>query len=87
MYIVDEFLKFNQKNNLVQENDKLVVGFSGGPDSVFLAEMLLELKKHIDFEFCLAHVNHQFRGSAADKDEDFSKDYAAKHKLEFFLAL
>lgn len=87
MYIVDEFLKFNQKNNLVQEMIRLVVGFSGGPDSVFLAEMLLELKKHIDFEFCLAHVNHHLEALQPIKDEDFLKDYAAKHKLEFFLAL
>ena len=36
---------FIKKNNLLQKNDRVVIGFSGGPDSVFLVEALESVKK------------------------------------------
>lgn len=35
MSLYREILEKNRKDNLIVENDKIVVGFSGGPDSVF----------------------------------------------------
>ena len=40
MELFREILKLNKKYNLIENNDTIVVGFSGGPDSVFLVEML-----------------------------------------------
>ena len=50
MSLYREILEKNRKDNLIVENDKIVVGFSGGPDSVFLVEMLMKLKKSINFD-------------------------------------
>lgn len=79
-----DFLRLNQEYSLIEKNDKIIVGFSGGPDSVFLVEMLKKFKVKIDFEFFLVHINHLLRGEDADSDEEFSKNYAEKNNLKIF---
>lgn len=74
----------NLKENLIEKNDRIVVGFSGGPDSVFLTEMLLKLREEIDFEIILVHINHLLRDEASDGDEDFSLEYGRKKGLKIF---
>ena len=44
MELFREILNINKKYNLIESNDVIVVGFSGGPDSVFLVEMLKKLQ-------------------------------------------
>lgn len=84
MELFKSILEFNNKKRLIEENDVIVVGFSGGPDSVFLTEMLLKLQKIINFKFYLVHINHMLRGEDANLDEFFSCEYAKKNKLEIF---
>lgn len=74
----------NLRENLIEKNDRIVVGFSGGPDSVFLTEMLLKLREEIEFEIILVHINHLLRGEASDKDEEFSLEYGRKKGLKVF---
>ena len=76
MELFREILKVNKKYNLIEDEDRVVVGFSGGPDSVFLIEMLKKLQAYINFRIYLVHINHLLRGGDADADEKFSYDYA-----------
>ena len=85
MELFREILNINKKYNLIENNDIIVVGFSGGPDSVFLVEMLKKLKNFINFKIYLVHVNHLLRGEDADSDENFSFEYAKKNNLEIFI--
>ena len=85
MELFREILKVNKKYNLIEINDIIVVGFSGGPDSVFLVEMLKKLKNFINFNIYLVHINHLLRGEDADSDENFSFEYAKKNNLEIFI--
>lgn len=84
MELFRKFEKYNKLFNLIEENDKIIVGFSGGPDSVFLTEMLFKLKEKINFSISLVHLNHMFRGEDADADENFCIDYAKKNNVEVF---
>lgn len=84
MSLYREILEKNRKDNLIVENDKIVVGFSGGPDSVFLVEMLMKLKKSINFDIVLVHINHLLRGENSDGDEKFSLEYGKKKGLQVF---
>lgn len=84
MNLFKYFCEFNKKYELIKENDIIVVGFSGGPDSVFLTEMLLKLKAIINFQFYLVHINHMLRGEDADSDEFFSCAYAKNNNLSIF---
>ena len=85
MKLFREILNINKKYNLIESNDIIVVGFSGGPDSVFLVEMLKKLKNFINFNIYLVHINHLLRGEDADSDEKFSFEYAKKNDLEIFI--
>ncbi len=58
---------------------KVVIGVSGGADSVALAHILKEL----GYEIIIAHLNHGFRDKESDGDEKFVKDLAQKWKVPF----
>ena len=83
MNLYGEILRKNKKDNLVEKNDKIVVGFSGGPDSVFLVEMLMKLRENINFDMVLVHINHLLRKNS-DGDEKFSIEYGKKKGLQVF---
>ena len=85
MKLFREILNINKKYNLIENNDIIVVGFSGGPDSVFLVEMLKKLQDFINFKIYLVHINHLLRGEDADSDEKFSFEYAKKNNLGIFI--
>ena len=85
MKLFREILNINKKYNLIENNDIIVVGFSGGPDSVFLVEMLKKLQHFFNFKIYLVHINHLLRGEDADSDENFSFEYAKKNNLEIFI--
>ena len=85
MELFREILNINKIYNLIESNDIIVVGFSGGPDSVFLVEMLKKLQCFFNFKIYLVHINHLLRGEDADSDENFSFEYAKKNNLEIFI--
>ena len=72
--------------NLIKDGDKIVLGVSGGPDSICMLDMMRELKeeKNINFEIYVAHVNHMIREEAID-DEKYVQNYCLKHNIEFFV--
>ncbi len=59
---------FIKENNLVARRERLVVAVSGGADSVCLLYILADLRKELDIDLHIAHLDHQLRGkdSAAD---------------------
>jgi tRNA(Ile)-lysidine synthase len=67
---------------LLPAGSRVVVGVSGGADSVALLHLLLDLSARGEFSVAgLAHFNHQLRPTA-DRDEDFCRDLAATLRLE-----
>lgn len=84
MSLFERVANRNKKESLVENGDRIVVGFSGGPDSVFLVEMLLKLREKIDFDIVLVHINHLLRGEEAQRDEDFSINYGKSKGLKVF---
>ncbi|MGL4788016.1 MAG: tRNA lysidine(34) synthetase TilS, partial [Cetobacterium sp.] len=83
--MLKKILKKIKDEKLIQEGDKIVLGFSGGPDSVFLLEALNYAKKEINFEFVLAHVNHLLRGENSDTDEKFSIECSKRLNIPIFV--
>lgn len=66
--IFEKVLSTINKYNLIENGDKIVLGLSGGPDSVCLLHILCRLKEKLDIEVYAAHLNHQIRGIEAQKD-------------------
>ena len=75
-----------QKYKLIENGDKLVLGVSGGPDSMCMLDILNKLKKEkkLDFEFVVAHINHQIREEAKD-DEKYVENYCTKNKIKYYI--
>ena len=56
---------------MLDKEDRVIVGVSGGADSICLLFMLMELEKEMGFEVTAVHVHHGLRGEAADADEAY----------------
>lgn len=70
-------------NKLIKKGDKIVVGVSGGPDSVCLLNILYRLKNKFNLKLVVAHVNYGMRAKNADKDEQLVKKLASNMGLKF----
>ncbi len=73
------------QKNLFERGSGLIVGISGGPDSVCLLEILARLQKKYDLKIILAHVNYALRGKDSDKDQKLVEDLAQRYALELFV--
>lgn len=71
-----------KKYNLIEKNDKVIIGVSGGPDSICLANILYNLQGKIGFNIVVAHINHQIR-EEADSDEEYVKKYCYDRNIPF----
>ena len=70
------------KWDMLKKEDKVIVGVSGGADSVCLLFVLLEIQKKIPFELLVVHVNHNLRGEAADADERYVMQICAENSVK-----
>ncbi len=79
------FSVFNTINThrLMKTGDTVIVGVSGGPDSVALLKMLhtMNTLKNLHIRFVVAHLNHQLRGKSAEEDAQFVRDFATRLSL------
>ena len=77
-----------KKYKLIEKADKIVVGVSGGPDSICLINILNEIKNdkmiNLNFELIVAHVNHMIRENAK-LDEEFVKEFCIKNDVPCFV--
>lgn len=80
----ERILKTINKYNLIQKGDKIVVGVSGGPDSMCLLDNLIEISKDMDFKIVVAHINHCIREEAID-DEKYVENYCKKNNIEIYI--
>lgn len=77
--IVKDFLTLR-----LEKGAKLLLGFSGGPDSMALLHFLLEAKKELDFSLHLAHVDHGWR-EESEKEAKTLENLAKYLNLSFHL--
>ena len=75
-----------RKYNLIEDGDKIVLGVSGGPDSISMLNILKEIKDEqiIKFEIYVAHINHMIREEAID-DEKFVEDYCNRNNIKCYI--
>ncbi|NJN93306.1 MAG: tRNA lysidine(34) synthetase TilS [Anaerolineales bacterium] len=83
--LVQKISQFCQKNNLLTRHDHLVLGVSGGPDSLCLLDVLETMRPKFDLTLTVAHLNHQLRGDDAQADEAYLREVAAQRRLPLFV--
>jgi len=80
----EKIQNFIDEEKLIQKDDRILIGFSGGPDSMVLLHLLYGLQKQYNLMLAIVHLNHALRGKDADRDEQFARNYARDLGLPFF---
>ncbi len=77
----DKVLRTLFEHGLVVEKGKVLVGVSGGPDSMALLHILLTSAPGLGIALHVAHLNHMIRGKAGKADEKFVVSFCKKHSI------
>ena len=74
--VLEKVKKAIQEYEMLKNVDTVVVGLSGGADSVCLLHVLYTLKDEYRLNLVASHINHGIRGEEAEQDALFSKKFA-----------
>ena len=81
MELLQRVRKTIERHNLLAGGDTVVVGVSGGPDSLCLLHILCRLGNDYALALHVAHLNHCLRGAEADEDQAFVVELADRWGL------
>ncbi|MHC1719456.1 MAG: tRNA lysidine(34) synthetase TilS [Clostridiaceae bacterium] len=81
--LIDKVLDTMEKYKMMSKGSRIIVGVSGGPDSMCLLHILLGMRDSLDLELVAAHVNHSLRGVDADKDAEYVEEFCKANNIEF----
>ncbi|MFZ7121647.1 MAG: tRNA lysidine(34) synthetase TilS [Eubacteriaceae bacterium] len=77
----EKVLNFIEENRMFSINENVLIGVSGGPDSVALLNFMFEIKTRYNFNLYVAHINHMLRADESDKDEEFVEQLCEKYSI------
>lgn len=79
-----KFLDTIKENNLINKGDVIVVGVSGGPDSITLLTCLNKYKDYLNIKIICAHINHLIRKDSTE-DEQFVESVCKKMGIKCYI--
>ena len=79
-----KFLDTIKENNLINKGDVIVVGVSGGPDSITLLTCLNKYKDYLNIKIICAHINHLIRKDSTE-DEQFVENVCEKMGIKCYI--
>jgi tRNA(Ile)-lysidine synthase len=82
LFLDKKIREYINNYNMIDKGNGVVLGLSGGPDSVCLFFVLLALKEEYDLTIRAIHVNHCIRGEEADRDQLFVRELCEKHNIQ-----
>ena len=83
--MLHKLLNTIEKYDMIDSGDRVLIGVSGGADSVALLHMLNRLKSELEIELSVAHINHGLRGRAADSDAAYAENLCRQSDIPLFL--
>jgi len=81
--MIGKIYDYINENNLIENGDRILIGVSGGADSVCLVHVLAELYKDTDIKLFVVHVHHGIRDIEADNDKAFVEELCDKLGIPF----
>lgn len=81
----NKILQTIKRENLLTENMHIVVGLSGGPDSVCLFDVLKSMAEEMNLSLYAVHVNHGLRPVAADEDQLYVSEICAEYNVPCYV--
>ena len=84
LYIIEKKIeKFIEENHMIEKGDHIVVGVSGGADSICLLDNLLRLRNKYHILLTVVHIHHGIRGKEADEDMAYVESFCRQHNVRF----
>lgn len=83
--LIENVRKTIAKYDMLKSGDKIVIGVSGGPDSLCLLHVMKRLCREYGCSIFAAHLNHKFRGKAADRDAEFVEKICGEWGITSFI--
>ena len=74
-----------EQYHMVTAGERVLLGLSGGADSVCLFHLLRELQEPLGFSLLAVHVNHNLRGAEAGRDAAFAENLCREYDVPFYL--
>ncbi|WP_432404938.1 tRNA lysidine(34) synthetase TilS [Wukongibacter sp. M2B1] len=85
MNIIGKFLETIRVHKLIEKKEGIVVGVSGGPDSICLLHLLCKLRENFGIKVFVVHLDHQFRGIEAKKDAEYVKEICERLGIKSYI--
>lgn len=76
--------KYIEQYHMIEKGDRIVLGVSGGADSISLFFVMLELREKYNIEIVVVHVNHGIRGEDAKNDEEYVQMLCRENGIFFY---
>lgn len=73
-----------KEEDLLSEGDKVVLGISGGPDSMAMLDLFLRIQEKWGLSLFVVHINHLFRGVYAEHDAESVERFCKDHGVPFY---
>ena len=83
MNIEERVFSYIEKYNMIEAGSQVIVGISGGGDSVCLLFLLSRYQKRRPFHLLGIHVNHGIRGQEALRDQEYAKKLCERLGVPF----
>jgi len=81
--LVQRIKAYIYQHELIAQESSILIGLSGGPDSVFLLHVLSHLAPQLSLSLYAAHLDHEWR-SSSHEEMLFCQRMAAEHHIPFF---
>ena len=78
---LDKVKRFAEQNKMIPENSMIIVGVSGGNDSMTMLHLLKSLQAGWNFGLRVVHVNHGIRGEEAERDQKVVEDICRQWEI------
>lgn len=82
---IDKFESFGLKHKYLHNNCRILIGFSGGPDSLAMVLAFLKLRERYSLFISCAHINYHLRGEDSEMDEKFVKAFCFENNIPLFI--
>jgi len=80
--VIKKLIEYIREQN-IRKNSTVVVGVSGGPDSMALLHALYSIHKEYSFHLIVAHVDHMFRGQESYEDLLYVSEWCQQYAIQF----
>lgn len=72
--LFDKVIRTIEEHDLIEKGQHIVLGLSGGPDSVCLFHVLMRLRERLDITVHPVHINHKLRPGEAERDQAYVEE-------------